>query len=341
MEAQHRVGLLYKDGRGVPRDPFTAHRWFGSAALAGHALAQCAVGTQYFMGEGVALDYSAAMLHFRMAAEQGNAFGQYSLGVCYERGLGVPRGVDEALRLYRLSSRNGCVEATERLVRLEERSRREQTMVREEQERAIRQSEQRLSQINEQQRILDQVSQSLRSTHLSDTRPEAAASQGSNATLFSTHSSPPESYRSMSTFAERAEAPSVSMIARGTDLETERPDATSVSITARGTDFEGEDARPEPKEERQRHVPRPKHWIEERDVEIDKSSPLDKGGFGQVYRGKHLKRHDVAIKVYLENRTEQQIKTAFEAEIAIWGDIPSSDYGERCFRPLWTLIGGI
>jgi TPR repeat protein len=117
-EAQYSLGLMYRDGQGVPQDFVQAQIWFKRAAAQGHqgakqvvqnlqatpapkdkalpngnltvqdlAKAQFNLGQRYAGGIGVAQDDARAAKWYRKAAEQGHAQAQYNLGVMYENGL--------------------------------------------------------------------------------------------------------------------------------------------------------------------------------------------------------------------------------------------------------------
>jgi len=89
--AQTLVGLIYYNGRGVPRDDPEATRWFRRAADQGDATAQFYLGVVYFEGRGVPQNYFEGAKWYRRAADQGNAQAQYNLGIMYMNGEGVPQ----------------------------------------------------------------------------------------------------------------------------------------------------------------------------------------------------------------------------------------------------------
>ncbi len=84
--AQFNLGLMYKNGQGVPQDYKKAVVWFRQAAGQGNASAQFGLGTMYYIGQGVPQDYKEAVVWYRQAAEQGNAKAQNILGAMYEYG---------------------------------------------------------------------------------------------------------------------------------------------------------------------------------------------------------------------------------------------------------------
>ena len=51
--AQYNLGLMYRNGRGVPQDDKTAVKWYRLAAEQGHASAQYNLGQTYRKGDGV------------------------------------------------------------------------------------------------------------------------------------------------------------------------------------------------------------------------------------------------------------------------------------------------
>ena len=70
-DAQHNLGLMYANGRGVPQDYKTAVKWLRLAAEQGDASAQGTLGLLYGMGQGVPEDYVYAHMWFIVAASSG------------------------------------------------------------------------------------------------------------------------------------------------------------------------------------------------------------------------------------------------------------------------------
>lgn len=68
--AQFNIGQLYREGKGVPADPFQAAQWYEKAAKQGHALAQYNLGFQYETGLGIAQDLLTARSWYAAAARQ-------------------------------------------------------------------------------------------------------------------------------------------------------------------------------------------------------------------------------------------------------------------------------
>jgi TPR repeat protein len=69
-DAQHILGLMYRNGKGVPRDYVEAARWFRKAAEQGLAQAQNGLGLIYASGQGVPQDYVLAHKWFNLAASR-------------------------------------------------------------------------------------------------------------------------------------------------------------------------------------------------------------------------------------------------------------------------------
>ena len=68
--AQYNLGVLYRDGQGVPQDYKTAVKWTRLAAEQGDADAQHNLGSMYRKGQGVLQDYKTARKWYRLSAEQ-------------------------------------------------------------------------------------------------------------------------------------------------------------------------------------------------------------------------------------------------------------------------------
>jgi TPR repeat protein len=94
--AQHNLGAMYHQGRGVPQDDAQAVTWWRRAAEQGHATAQLNLGAMYHQGRGVPQDYALAMLWYRRAAAQGDAGAQFLLGLMNEAGHGAPQDYQQA-----------------------------------------------------------------------------------------------------------------------------------------------------------------------------------------------------------------------------------------------------
>ncbi len=90
-DAQYRIGVMYRDGKGVPRYISEALIWFRRAAEQNEARAQAALGDIYRDGQGVEQDDKEAADWYAKAAAQGEPHGQSELGYIYGTGSGRPK----------------------------------------------------------------------------------------------------------------------------------------------------------------------------------------------------------------------------------------------------------
>ena len=117
--AQFNLGLMYADGRWVPKDDAQAVHWYRRAAEQGDANAQHNLGLMYAQGHGVPKDDAQAVHWWRRAAEQGDAFAQFNLGAMYAQGRGVPRNEQLAYFWWLLAAARGDAEAAQERDRIE------------------------------------------------------------------------------------------------------------------------------------------------------------------------------------------------------------------------------
>jgi uncharacterized protein len=112
IRAQVGVGMMYRDGVGVARDPAQAFAWFHKAADQGNADAQLSTAAMYANGMGVAEDDAQANIWYRKAAEQGNPNAEGALGWRYYSGdYGLPQDYEQALDWLLKAARQGLAEA--------------------------------------------------------------------------------------------------------------------------------------------------------------------------------------------------------------------------------------
>jgi tetratricopeptide (TPR) repeat protein len=105
--AQLTLARCYANGRGVPRNPTEAVKWYRLSAEQGNAAAQNSLGVCYWTGRGVTQDYAEAMRWCRKAADQGNAYGEDNVGDLYFRGLGVAQDYEQAMNWFRKAADQG------------------------------------------------------------------------------------------------------------------------------------------------------------------------------------------------------------------------------------------
>ena len=109
--AQYNLAIMYEEGRGVMQDEREASRWYKSAAEKGLAAAQYNLGVIYGNGHGMEQSDEEAFRWFKRAAAQGLAPAQYNLGLMYANGIGVEQDDKEAFRLFSLATAQNDIRA--------------------------------------------------------------------------------------------------------------------------------------------------------------------------------------------------------------------------------------
>ena len=105
--AQFAVGVMYFEGRGVPRNYKKAFYWYEKAAKQGEALAQLHMGMMYNTGQGVARNDKQAFYWCEKAAKQGAVPAQLALGMMYLKGTGTSQSQINAYAWFSLAALNG------------------------------------------------------------------------------------------------------------------------------------------------------------------------------------------------------------------------------------------
>ena len=115
VNAQVRLGLIYRDGLCARSDGGKAMKWLRLAADQDNAQAQFALGELYADCWGVRVNYPEMLkLHLR-AAEQGYVHAQDHLGYLYAYGVGVPVDNVKAYFWYnRAAAQGGTNDAAKR-----------------------------------------------------------------------------------------------------------------------------------------------------------------------------------------------------------------------------------
>lgn len=90
-DAQLYLGMLYREGKGIPRNDGESEVRFRRAAEQGNPEAQFNLGLMYYEGSGVPQDFAESAKWYRLAARQGNGYAQTNLAHLYAEGLGVNR----------------------------------------------------------------------------------------------------------------------------------------------------------------------------------------------------------------------------------------------------------
>jgi len=83
------------------------------AAKRGDPVAEFNVGLIFYEGRGVPKDYEKALKWFRLASKKGHPAAQYYLGLSFDKGIGVKKDPRKAEKWYRLSAEQGYVHAQE------------------------------------------------------------------------------------------------------------------------------------------------------------------------------------------------------------------------------------
>ncbi|TVQ83735.1 MAG: sel1 repeat family protein [Micavibrio sp.] len=110
-KAQHRLGIMYQNGRGVPQSYEEAAKWYRKAAEQGLPDAVNSLASRYLKGEGVPKDQQKALALYKKASELGDMDAPFNIGIIYAQGFGVETDNEEALRWYKLASKRGHVAA--------------------------------------------------------------------------------------------------------------------------------------------------------------------------------------------------------------------------------------
>ena len=114
-EDQYLLGVMYRNGRGVPENDAEAVRWYRLAADQGYASAQVHLGFMYRNGDGVPEDDAEAVRWYRLAADQGYARAQGNLGFMYRNGDGVPEDYVQAHMWFNLAAAHSSGGGRDRL----------------------------------------------------------------------------------------------------------------------------------------------------------------------------------------------------------------------------------
>jgi len=89
--AQHNLGVMYRDGLGVPQDYKVAVQHFIASSKQGHLSAILNLGEMNENGLGIIQNQKVAFNLYSIAADQGLAMAQYNLGLMHWNGRGIPQ----------------------------------------------------------------------------------------------------------------------------------------------------------------------------------------------------------------------------------------------------------
>jgi uncharacterized protein len=113
--AQLQLGLMYDEGRGVPRHYQQAVRWYTVASSQGDPEAPFYLGRIYQDGRRGPKDYARARRWYRVAAERGNYKAAVNLGTMHALGLGGPKDYEAAGHWFLLAANSGDIKAQDNL----------------------------------------------------------------------------------------------------------------------------------------------------------------------------------------------------------------------------------
>lgn len=99
-EDQFQVGVMYEQGKDVPRNDTLAFRWYKKAAEKGLSESQYKIALMYRFGKGTTKSSYQAARWFQAAAEQGHPKAQVKLGQMYKSGKGVERNETTAFKWF-------------------------------------------------------------------------------------------------------------------------------------------------------------------------------------------------------------------------------------------------
>lgn len=110
-EAQYNLAILYRQGKGVPRNNKLAFKWFLAAAQQELVAAQFYVGYLFDMGQGTGKDGAKAVQWYKKAAQRGHPLAQANLGAAYADGEGVKQDIVQAFVWFGLAAAQGIPSA--------------------------------------------------------------------------------------------------------------------------------------------------------------------------------------------------------------------------------------
>ena len=100
-DSMYRLGIMYRDGAGLPRNSENAIELLRRSADKGNDSAASALALLYLDRSGSAPDYDAAVSVLKSAAGRGSSDAQYILWTLYKQGLAVKKDQAVALQYLR------------------------------------------------------------------------------------------------------------------------------------------------------------------------------------------------------------------------------------------------
>jgi TPR repeat protein len=115
-EAQYNLGVMYRQGKGVPADDQKAiELWTKAADEGNNATAQFSLGLMYRQGKGVPANDKQAVSYWNKAAERGHNTAQMYLGIMYAQGSGISQDKVQAYKWFSIAADNGNLGAVQNL----------------------------------------------------------------------------------------------------------------------------------------------------------------------------------------------------------------------------------
>ncbi|KAK8883485.1 hypothetical protein M9Y10_042577 [Tritrichomonas musculus] len=104
LQGQINLGIIYMEGKYIPRNINKSIYYFAKAANARNVVAQFILGTIYFADEYIPRDIDKAIYYFTEAAKQNNKQAQYNLGYIYSKDVFTTRDMNKAIYFYSLAA---------------------------------------------------------------------------------------------------------------------------------------------------------------------------------------------------------------------------------------------
>lgn len=113
--AQTYLGIMYRLGKGVKKNPQISLNMFNKAIAQNYPLAMIQLGHVYHEGDGVSADLSKAFSLYKKAADLDSPQGQFYTAYCYNAGKGIAKDSVQAFKYFVLSANNDYEEAAEQV----------------------------------------------------------------------------------------------------------------------------------------------------------------------------------------------------------------------------------
>ncbi|MGI9421304.1 MAG: peptidoglycan-binding protein [Geminicoccaceae bacterium] len=105
--AQHDIAWAYGEGRGLPKDDAKMAEWMARSAASGYHQAQYNFGRLHLWGRGVERNVDKAIELLKQAAVQGQTRANYDLAALHEKGEGFAKDEAKARQLYLTAVKSG------------------------------------------------------------------------------------------------------------------------------------------------------------------------------------------------------------------------------------------